>query len=181
MSTKITVNGVEYESVEAMPPDVRRTYEEIMAKFPDMAQLAADGPAEIREGSFGPVKVNTAVQKKIVVNNVTYENEESMPPDVRQAYELGMRTLHDGDPNVKTNEIKMSFQVNGPHFTFTKTLGGPSPQTGMHPAGPATSEPTPPLPRPIEPTSAENGVRVVLLVTACAVIGLALWFMARLH
>ena len=175
MSTKITVNGVEYESVEAMPPDVRRTYEEIMAKFPDMAQLAADGPAEIREGSFGPVKVNTAVQKKIVVNNVTYENEESMPPDVRQAYELGMRAMQSGDPTVKKNEIRMSFQLNGPHFTVKKTSGGTSDTR------PALSDPTPAMPRPIEPTSAENGVRVVLLVTACAVIGLALWFLARIR
>ena len=32
MSLKIVFNGAEYDSVDAMPPDVRRTYEQAMAR-----------------------------------------------------------------------------------------------------------------------------------------------------
>ena len=32
MSLKIVFNGQEYDSVDAMPPDVRRTYEQAMAR-----------------------------------------------------------------------------------------------------------------------------------------------------
>jgi hypothetical protein len=180
MSTKITVNGVEYDSADAMPPDVRRTYEEMLAKFSDLAQSGGGVAPEVVQGQFGPVKYMTTVQKKFVVNGKTYENEESMPPDVRQAYELGMRAVNAGDPSVKKNEIVMSFQVKGPHFTFTKNLGGhsqPSPQT----ADLTPTEPTSAMPPPIEPKSAAGGLRMVLFLAACIAMALAVWFLARIH
>src|SRR5262249_30153825 len=82
MPTTITVNGVEYESGEAMPADVRRTYEETMAKFSSLGE----GTPKVVEGTFGPVHYTTTVRKKIVVNGTTYDDEASMPDDVRQTF-----------------------------------------------------------------------------------------------
>jgi hypothetical protein len=38
MSTRITVNGVTYDDVEAMPADVRRQYEQALARFRALSQ-----------------------------------------------------------------------------------------------------------------------------------------------
>src|SRR5678815_2549789 len=125
MLAKITVNGVHYDSVDAMPADVRRVYEEMLAKFPDLADRLGDVAPQIVEGDVGPLHYMTSVRKKIIVNGTTYENETSMPSDVRQTYEQAMHAASTGTPTVKKNEIKMSFQVTGPGFHFGKALGGP--------------------------------------------------------
>ncbi len=44
MATKITVNGVSYESVDAMPPEVRRLYDQAMANLPALTDVGAGGP-----------------------------------------------------------------------------------------------------------------------------------------
>lgn len=35
---KITVNGIEYDSPDAMPPDVRQQYERALARIKDLAK-----------------------------------------------------------------------------------------------------------------------------------------------
>lgn len=182
MPTKITVNGIDYESVDAMPPDVRKVYEDTMAKFASLGPAQGDKPSEVvYEGHAGPVHYTTAVRKQIVVNGKSYESEESMPPDVRQAYQLGMRTLS-ADPTLKKNEIKMSIQVTGPHFQFTKDLGGHAQPSNLSPAElEAQAQAGSPMPTPIEPASAPAGLRILVFVAACVALSMAVWYLARLH
>lgn len=166
MGTKITVNGVEYESVEAMPADVRKVYEDTMAKV----SMLGDAKPSIVEGQFGPIHLKSVVRKKIVVNGGTYDDEDSMPADVRQQFDAATHA----DPNAKKNEIKFTFQVTGPHVTFRKTLGGSSPD--HEPMTGPTMQPTG-MPAPIEPASVSPKLLLAVGMMAGAAIALALWFL----
>src|SRR5689334_10461734 len=126
MSLKITVNGVAYDSVDAMPADVRRTYEATLARFPDLATGAAGAAPEITEGDVGPLHITTTVRRKFVVNGQAYENEASMPPEARQAYDLAASAARADEPTVRRNEIRVSFQVAGPGFKLGNSAGGAS-------------------------------------------------------
>ena len=174
MTTKITVNGVEYESVEAMPADVRKVYEDTMAKFSSLG----DAKPTIVEGQFGPVHLKSVVRKKIVVNGGTYDDEESMPADVRQTYEAATHAQTAGDPNVRKNEIKFTFQLTGPNVTFKKTLGGSSPEPQS--ASAPTMQPTG-MPAPIEPASVSPKMLLAVGLMAGAAVALALWFLGGVH
>jgi hypothetical protein len=98
MAIKITINGVDYPSVEAMPPDVRKTFEEVRARFPN-----------VRIGE---------------------------------------------DPSVKKNELKVTFQLNGPHLRVGRSAGdllrpGPNP---LDPSPASESANLLSMGKPIEPT-----------------------------
>jgi len=156
-----------------MPADVRKVYEETMAKFAGLG----DAKPTIVEGQFGPVHLKSVVRKKIVVNGGTYDDEESMPADVRQAYEAATHPTAPSS-NVKKNEIKFTFQVTGPNVTFRKTLGGASPDPNpmsapaMQGAG---------MPAPIEPTSVSPKLLLGVGLLAGAAIALALWLLGGVH
>ncbi|HEV8479594.1 MAG TPA: hypothetical protein VGR66_02275 [Candidatus Eisenbacteria bacterium] len=173
MATKITVNGVEYESVAAMPADVRKVYEETMARLAGLG----DAKPTIVEGQFGPVHLKSVVRKKIVVNGGTYEDEESMPADVRQAYETATRPTAPGS-NVQKNEIKFTFQVTGPNVTFRKTQGGSSPDSNPMSAPTMQSAG---MPAPIEPASVSPKLLLAVGLLAGAAIALALWLLGGTH
>ena len=136
-----------------------------------MAKFASLGDARptIVEGQFGPVHLKSVVRKKIVVNGGTYDDEEFMPPDVRQTYETATHVAT-ADPNVKKNEIKLTFQLTGPNLTFKKTLGGSSPE--LQSVTPPTG-----MPAPIEPASVSPQLLLAVGLMAGAAIALALWLL----
>lgn len=175
MPTRITVNGVTYDRVEAMPPDVRRVYERTLAPFADSLEGDGGGAPEVFEGDAGPLHWRTTVQRKLVVNGTTYENEAAMPADVRQTYQQAMRAVKSSDPTVKKNEIKMTFQVTGPGFTFGKGAGATSQRPKL--LGPDSAAPIPgmPPPAPIEPESVEGRMRRALLLGVCIGAGVVLF------
>ena len=114
---------------------------------------------------------------KITVNGTSYDSIDAMPPDVRQLYEQAMekaKTL------ATKNEIKITFQVQGPHFSIHKSLGTSTPAPISLTAGPSSEphEPTP-MPKPIEP-GAGTGSRLLLIVAAGVGAGLLFWLM-RAH
>jgi hypothetical protein len=79
VKTNIRFNGQEYAGVEAMPPDVRRVYEQALAK------------AQVRTST------------KVVFNGQTYASLAEMPPDLRSQYDQVMAMLdknHDGIPDM---------------------------------------------------------------------------------
>jgi hypothetical protein len=185
MATKITVNGVSYDNVEAMPPDVKRLYDETLAKLPELADQDGDGVPDIVQHQGLTVRNGTTVRKKFIVNGTTYDDVNAMPPDVRDAYQKAMQAMSAGGPNVKKSEIKMSFQVTGPGFTFRRGSDVPSlsPPIG-HSVG-TSSNPQPveawPTAKPIEPDSAGSGLRIALTLGACLAGALVIWFLARAH
>ena len=162
---KITVNGVAYASVDAMPPDVRRIYEETVSRIPDLADRDGDGLPDMVGGEGLTVRNQTVVRKKFIVDGRTYEDEKDLPTEIREACRKAMHAV-DTTPRIETSQVKMSFQLSGPGFTIRKVSGSPSPSSHSS------------APRPIEPASA-GGLRAVLVLAACAVAGLLLWIALR--
>ena len=106
MAQKIVVNGTEYDSPEAMPPEVRRQYEQAMQLVQGVAKGAAPpGTTErtveaTRDGVS--VKVHTK-QVKYSVDGKTYDDPSQLPPEVRARVEQALhgaeqRELRDPGP-----------------------------------------------------------------------------------
>ena len=94
MSLKIVFNGTEYDSVDAMPPDVRKEYEVALET------LRKSGGEEIlsvlqRDMGVSGTHIK-ATFREIVVNGKKYDSVDAMPPDVRRAYEQAMARLAPG-------------------------------------------------------------------------------------
>jgi hypothetical protein len=181
--TKLTVNGITYESVNDMPPEVRSVYDKMMAKLPELADRDGDGIPDLAQREGPSLHGRTTVRKTIVVNGTSYSDENAMPPDVRQIYEEAMRRVSAAGPSVTKNELKLSFQVTGPGFKFHMGSGAPSvSQPSDRVAGPdPATQPLvgAPAPSPIEPASFGSGLRTALLLGACAAAGLVLWVWLR--
>jgi len=158
MTTRITINGQEYDSPEQMPPDVRKIYDGALAMgAPLLADRDGNGVPDVLEGKGG-IRFAAQVAKAFLVNGVRYASVDEMPPDVRQAYEQAMAKVEAGGSGVKINTVRFA-----PTFTFR--LGGKSNPPGAPPPG------MPSGPRPIEPANIESGIRnfvvtVLLLVSA---------------
>ena len=94
MSTRIVFNGQAYDSLEAMPPDVRAKYQTVL----DALGAADRGKLEAALGAgslAGPgIRINTTVRTRIRVNGKDYDSVDAMPADVRAVYEraLGQKT-----------------------------------------------------------------------------------------
>jgi hypothetical protein len=103
VSLKIVFNGAEYDSVEAMPPDVRAQYEKVLES------LKKTGGDEVlsalqRVSSGGGGSLSGTIKttyKEIVVNGKKYGSVGEMPPDVRRLYEdaLGRAGASPGRPS----------------------------------------------------------------------------------
>ncbi len=93
MSLKIVFNGKEYDSVDQMPPDVRKEYEVALET------LRKSGGEEIlsvlqRDMGVSGTHIKATVHE-IVVNGKKYDSVDAMPPDVRRVYEQGLRAGDD--------------------------------------------------------------------------------------
>ena len=91
MSLKIVFNGKQYDSVDAMPPDVRKDYDVALES------LKQSGGTEIlsllqRDMGVTGTHIKTTV-REIVVNGTKYDSVDAMPPDVRRTYEQAMARL----------------------------------------------------------------------------------------
>jgi len=121
---------------------------------------------------------------KITVNEKVYDSIDAMPPDVRAIYEQAMRAAGAAGPVVRHSEIKVSFQMNGPHFKF-RVGSGATPGAETPSISPALLEQAAPVrldaPPPIEPGSGSLGLRIALVVAMGLAIGLAFWFWANAH
>ena len=76
VKTKIRFNGHEYDGIESMPPEVRASFEKVMASAG-------------KSGS--PVVFHTS--KKIVFNGQEYAGVDQMPGEIRKLYEDVMATV----------------------------------------------------------------------------------------
>jgi len=89
MSTRITVNGVQYKSVEEMPADVRAEYERAMSL---LADRDGNGVPDVLEGKsdvqqqgetikplFGFKKVSN-----VVITSNSVKGAGQIPPEIRK-------------------------------------------------------------------------------------------------
>jgi hypothetical protein len=92
---RITFNGQEYDSPDAMPPDVRQLYD-LMSGM--LADQDGDGMPDMFEGMAGNNASITTQTTQFVVDGKVYTNLDQMPPEARQRYEQTMRRFDaDGD------------------------------------------------------------------------------------
>lgn len=97
VSLKIVFNGAEYDSVEAMPPDVRAQYDKVLESLKQTGgdevlsalQRVSSGTGGLGGlgGLSGTIK---ATYREIVVNGKKYGSLGDMPADVRRLYEQAL-------------------------------------------------------------------------------------------
>jgi len=158
---RITINGQQYDSPEAMPPDVRRTYEEAMRTVgPSLASGHSGGSTQVFTGRADQrINASVVVNRTITVNDRTYGSVDELPPDVRQLYE---DALKGAAPQVTHPKTSLHVSVN---------MAGPQVRTLDDSSSPPT-----PLTLPIEPSSTESRLRNLPMSLAITiVIGLILW------
>jgi hypothetical protein len=166
MASPISFNGVTYDSLDAMPDEVRQAYEKTEPNPRGLAGLdvvVAERHSVQRGGG--------AVKQTFVVNGTSYGDEKDMPPEVHEAYEKAMATWNVGGTEGNKNQIKLSLRINGPHLHFEKTLGSPPPDQASQPYS---------IPSPIQPSSTASGFRIAILLVACVGFGL-FWLLMRAH
>jgi len=97
MKTRVTINGREVDRPEALPPEVRRAYEDAMR--------SVSGPGG-----------GLVVENQVVVNGQTYRGLDDMPPEVRRLYEDAMAQARRGSGITVTHA--------GPTFSIGFTRAG---------------------------------------------------------
>ena len=91
VSLKIVFNGAEYDSVEAMPPDVRAQYDKVLES---LKQTGGDevlsALQRVSSGTGGVSGTIKTTYREIVVNGKKYGSLGDMPADVRRLYEQAL-------------------------------------------------------------------------------------------
>jgi len=88
VSLKIVFNGQEYDSVDAMPPDVRKQYE---VALETLRKSGGEEILSVLQRDMGVTGAHIkAAFREIVVNGKKYDSVDAMPPDVRRTYEQAM-------------------------------------------------------------------------------------------
>jgi len=94
---KFKVNGVEYNSIEEMPENVRENFKKTMAAM-----------AGSKQG------INLAVSRtKISFNGAEYDGPDAMPPDARQLYEKALKAAETGDASPEIDLANLVRRVPG--------------------------------------------------------------------
>jgi len=82
MTTRIIFNGQEYDSPEAMPADVRKTYQELLDQLQDRDK---DGIPDVLQGGAG--NVLGIQQTSVTFNGRTLDDVRGLPAPVRRLIE----------------------------------------------------------------------------------------------
>lgn len=93
VSLKIVFNGAEYDSVEAMPPDVRAQYEQVLET---LKQTGGDEVLSALQRASSGGATFKATYRQIVVDGKKYGSVDEMPADVRRTYEQAVGHLGAG-------------------------------------------------------------------------------------
>jgi len=81
---KISFNGQEYDSPEAMPPEVRQLYQMMTSMLADRNQ---DGMPDIFASGAGGVTPTLFQTTQFVVDGKAYSSLDELPTEARQKYE----------------------------------------------------------------------------------------------
>ena len=99
MSLKIVFNGKQYDSVDAMPPDVRKEYD---VALETLRKSGGEEILSVLQRDMGVTGTHIkATFREIVVNGKKYDSVDAMPPDVRRAYEQAMARVAPGGAAVR--------------------------------------------------------------------------------
>lgn len=93
VSLKIVFNGAEYDSVEAMPPDVRAQYDKVLESLKKTGGDEVLSALQRVSSGTGLGGLNGTIKttyREIVVNGKKYGSVGEMPADVRRLYEQAL-------------------------------------------------------------------------------------------
>ncbi len=186
---RIVIDGKTYNSVDEMPEDVRRQYEQAMSSLKDQSgnripdafenNLLADknknGIPDIIENTAGAPIVANAI--KVVVNGKEFNSLADLPPDVRAKYEKAMSALdanHNGIPDF----VESMISGGTPQTNQTAPSIAASTNFGIETPHPASSTPIPVSPT-ITPDTSNGGMLVMLgivLFLICAAGAVGIWY-----
>jgi hypothetical protein len=111
-NTRITVNGQQYDSPEAMPPDVRRMYEEAMRAWGASRAGGSGGGTQVFTGQVDPLGSGLVVNRIVTVNDRTYGSVDELPPEVRKVYEDALAGT--SPQTTHPTSLHVSVNVSGP-------------------------------------------------------------------
>jgi len=177
----IVINGRTYKSVEEMPEDVRRNYEQALGNMdkdlngiPDMLENVnaffddkdKDGKPDAFEGMTS--KVITAT--KVIVNGREYNSLNDLPPDVRAKFEQAMGTF-DSNQNGTPDFLEGMTNVPKQTINIATSFGNETPRRASRQPNPA--------PVSIEPESS-NGWMLALaglfILLLCVAGAIGIWY-----
>lgn len=125
----IVIDGKTYKSVEEMPADVRRTYENAMSQLadndrnglPDVLEDMTSLKDQNKNGmpdAFEGMASNMISSTRIIADGDAYNSLDELPPDVRAKYEQAMGTLdsnRNGVPDFFEGMMNTSVKPNKEH------------------------------------------------------------------
>src|SRR5882672_1601200 len=100
MTQKFIVNGVSYDSLEAMPRDVREKYERAMEILKDVKQKTVENESLKKTVTNVPGGVKINVEQRSVRYNIdgkTYDDPAQLPPEIRVRIDESMSAGSKGD------------------------------------------------------------------------------------
>ncbi len=181
---QIVIDGKTYNSVEEMPADVRRNYEEALrnmgsasaAGAPNMlaglAQVFADnnndGTPDMMQ-SAPTIKLSGGM--KIVVNGQTYDSVDDLPPEFRARYEQAMGAMD-------KNRNGIPDFVEGMMNVSASTPQAPQMVNTYSPESPRRASPisTTPTNSPEQSSGWILAIGIGLLLFLCAFIAFGAWY-----
>jgi hypothetical protein len=116
--SRITINGQHYDSPEAMPPDVRRAYEEAMRTLGP--GLAKGGSTRLLTEHSGRLGGDVVVNHVVTVNQRTYGSIDELPPHVRRICEDALRSATSPVTRPETS-VHVSVETTGSGAAPTRT------------------------------------------------------------
>jgi hypothetical protein len=166
----IVIDGKTYKSVDEMPEDVRRQYENAMRGL-DKNQ---NGMPDAFEGlaSFQGATTNTTNSAKIIINGQVYDGLDQLPPEVRAKYEQAMSAMdanRNGVPDFLEGMLNVPNQKANQATVNIGTVTPPPASRNPMPVGSA-----------IEPESSGGWMLAlagILLIGLCLVAaGAGVWY-----
>lgn len=126
MNGPFIINGVAYNRIDDMPPDVRAQYEAVSNLLADNNQ---NGMPDIVETAMqnGATVMQTSA---IVYEGKTYARPEDLPPDARAQYEHALAQLADRDQNGMPDVLENA-DAASPVNTYTSPAAVP-PREGQN-------------------------------------------------
>ncbi|HQV94048.1 MAG TPA: hypothetical protein PLA27_02810 [Anaerolineales bacterium] len=182
---RIVIDGKAYNSVNEMPEDVRRNYEEVMKNI-GAAPANAANPIQSLNNIFADANNNgipDIAENQItnlmggvtfVVNGKTYNSLDDLPPEARAKYEQFMGSL-DGNQNDTPDYLKAMMSVS-------QEESQPAPTTAGYPTADTTRRASR-APLPVSPSIApdtSNGWALalagLLILMICALGAIGVWY-----
>jgi hypothetical protein len=120
MNSKYTFNGISYNSLDEMPEDIRKHFDQISNIFTDADE---NGVPDIVEGKLDPSNILKEIQinqisdnisitrNHFIVNGEVYNSIEDMPESIRDTYKLAMKDISKNDESSSEFDVIRNVKI----------------------------------------------------------------------